>query len=260
MPVTRIPKPTRAHSDAELERQYLSDAGWQTVETSTSGNELPPQWTVDDATGAIEGNSTGSAATLQINASPDGDQQALDVSYADGAHAIIISTDAGVVIEGQSPLAADREGRPVHITAGSGQGIGQGAAVNINGGHAGVDSNIAGSIVLEAGDAIVAAGGGGGAIVLVAGDGEAGGGTGGSVSIRSGNGDTDGTVRLYGGSGDHVVAVGEDRLGFFNRSPQVKASIEGALSAVTDPAAKDVLTSLLIALADSYGFVADGTT
>lgn len=37
MPVNRIPKPTIAASDAELERQYIGGDGWQTVEALGGG-------------------------------------------------------------------------------------------------------------------------------------------------------------------------------------------------------------------------------
>ena len=49
------------------------------------------------------------------------------------------------------------------------------------------------------------------------------------------------------------------KLAFFAGSKAAKQTVSGALSAVTDPAAKAVLTSLIHALA-AYGLITDGTS
>lgn len=57
------------------------------------------------------------------------------------------------------------------------------------------------------------------------------------------------------------IAVKPDALAFFGASTVAQQSITGALSAVTDPAAQAVLTSIIAALAeDGYGLVTDDTT
>lgn len=48
-------------------------------------------------------------------------------------------------------------------------------------------------------------------------------------------------------------------LAFFGGTKVIKQTVTGALSAVSDPAAKDVLTSIIAALS-AYGLVTDGTT
>lgn len=59
----------------------------------------------------------------------------------------------------------------------------------------------------------------------------------------------------------NVVAT-PTMLAFFNSAKVARQQITGALSAVTDAAAKDVLTSIIAALAEASGYslVTDGTT
>lgn len=58
------------------------------------------------------------------------------------------------------------------------------------------------------------------------------------------------------------VVVSSAALAFFNQAKVAQQQVTGALSAVTDPAAKDVLTSIIAALAEASGYslVTDGTT
>ena len=57
------------------------------------------------------------------------------------------------------------------------------------------------------------------------------------------------------------ILVKPDELGFFNNPTVTQQSITGALSAVTDPNAKAVLTSIIDALADNgYNLVVNDTT
>lgn len=58
------------------------------------------------------------------------------------------------------------------------------------------------------------------------------------------------------------LSVSQDKLGFFANPKVAKQTITGALSAVTDPAAKAVLTSIVAALCDAagYGLTTDGTS
>lgn len=79
----------------------------------------------------------------------------------------------------------------------------------------------------------------------------------------------DDRARLANSNDEPVVDVtGDGRLGFFNAesatvaAPVAQPTVTGALSAVVDPAAKAVLTSLLAAVNDLTGvnLVIDGTT
>lgn len=58
------------------------------------------------------------------------------------------------------------------------------------------------------------------------------------------------------------ITVSPTELGFFANAKVAQQTVTGALSAITDPNAKAVLTSIIAALAqsDGYGLVMDGTT
>lgn len=89
---------------------------------------------------------------------------------------------------------------------------------------------------------------------------------GGTVNVRGGPpaaGGVGGSVRLKGGDNAVVVeAASGSKLSFYNGTPVTKQTITGALSTVTDAAAKAVLTSIIAALAAATGvnLVTDGTT
>lgn len=55
------------------------------------------------------------------------------------------------------------------------------------------------------------------------------------------------------------ITLSPTALGFFGQGKTTKKTVSGALSAVSDPAAKAVLTSLIQALA-AYGLITNGTT
>ena len=86
----------------------------------------------------------------------------------------------------------------------------------------------------------------------------------GDVTLRASNGksvtlaDHNNNALLTAGDNGAIVLLGGS-LAFFGATAISQPTITGALSAVTDPAAQAVLTSLLGALV-SFGLVQDGTT
>lgn len=59
---------------------------------------------------------------------------------------------------------------------------------------------------------------------------------------------------------DNLI-VSPDKIGFFGNTKAAKKSLTGALSSVTDPAAQDVLQSIVDALCDAgYGLTTDSTS
>lgn len=87
-----------------------------------------------------------------------------------------------------------------------------------------------------------------------------------TVDLRTGEADTFAVkatgdvdlVRIYSVDGG-IVKFSAAQMGFFGSSGTIQVSVSGALSTVTDAAAKAVLTSILDALV-GYGLVVDGTT
>lgn len=72
-----------------------------------------------------------------------------------------------------------------------------------------------------------------------------------------------GAVYLRDDNGLSIVRTGTAALGFFGVTPAAQPAITGALSAVVDPAAAAVLTSIIAALkttAGGVGLATDGTT
>jgi hypothetical protein len=85
MPVTRIPKPTIAASDAELEVKYLADEGWQTIEVEESGGDgLPSWWSSNTPSKTVT-----SGGPFVIT--PEGDADAFLVNVATGAAGLDIT-------------------------------------------------------------------------------------------------------------------------------------------------------------------------
>jgi len=77
--------------------------------------------------------------------------------------------------------------------------------------------------------------------------------------------DASGNVSMSPESGSAVTlkqvmtANGDNHLGFFAATPVAKQAVTGALSTVSDAAAKAVLTSIIAALV-AYGLATDSTT
>lgn len=79
----------------------------------------------------------------------------------------------------------------------------------------------------------------------------------GAVRIALKAGEIDLTATIVKIAGELQV---RDGIGFFGTDPGGKPAIVGALSAVTDPAAKAVLTSVIAALTTGSGQASNGTT
>lgn len=74
-----------------------------------------------------------------------------------------------------------------------------------------------------------------------------------------------GEINIGNAAATAVIVIGNhatswNSLGFFGTAAAAKQTVTGALSLVADVNAKTVLTSILAALAASYGLVTDGTT
>lgn len=201
--------------------------------------------TIEDETGVVQ---LGGTATF-----PDG----LGITQVEDA-------DGNVLIEGAPVDPNDPLSITTPVTAGGSRGI----QIETGGAPATGDSST-GAVQIRTGDVADGAGNGdGGDITLAGGDGDLGGGEGGSVIIQAGGGDTPGSVSLRNQNGDNLLVASDATLsmgatgggnGFFGSNGTTQQTITGALSAVVDPAALDVLTSIVAAL-EAYNLVIDGTT
>lgn len=133
-------------------------------------------------------------------------------------------------------------------------------------------------ITIETGNAPA---GNSGSILIKTGDPDAGDGVGGSITLEIGAfGDTPGAIEMVNEVGHKglrfqhdgmnigvdttsFIGSGGNPIAFYRNTGAVpRQTVDGALSAVTDAAAKAVLTSLIAALAGATGvnLIADGTT
>ncbi len=108
MPVNRIPKPTLGFlSDAELERQYFGDAGWQTVEATGGGGSGSQNLAQVLAEGGDpDGNPVTGALTISpTDAVPANYAQMLRLANTDDAEVFVVDSAGEVAIVAGDPGA-----------------------------------------------------------------------------------------------------------------------------------------------------------
>jgi len=156
---------------------------------------------------------------------------------------------AALTVRGGNVLSGTGSGGNLTLTGGTGGGTYDGGEVDITGGQGGPSAGANGGAVAVTGGSAASGTNGSGSGVFIA------------PGAKDGSG-TDGFVQLLTATeNDIVVQVGPGTgtLGFLGATPVVQQQITGALSTVTDAAAKAVLTSIIDALV-GYGLATDGTT
>lgn len=160
-----------------------------------------------------------------------------------------------IAVQPNDTTTNDDPGGFVSIVGGTGHGAGNGGAASVGGGTApGSGTGGNGSISGGAGGANAQ----GGSVVSFGGAGT----TGGDTWVLAGTGSvTNGATRLKDTALNDLIVIGEtvNTLGFFGATPHVQPAVSGALSTVTDAAAKAVLTSIIAALV-ALGLATDSTT
>lgn len=158
-------------------RQALSEGG---------GSGLPPQWTADDASGAVTGTAEGDTV-LTLTGGVAGDGMALVVNYSSGLNGLLVGDDTSFFAQGRLGTVDSPTGGEAQVKGGDGAVNGGGGQVSIEGGGT------------AAGPGGAAAGGN---VNVTAGDGSGDqeGNDGGDVNITAGergSGGTDGRTTIY---------------------------------------------------------------
>lgn len=193
MPCTRIPKPSIAPSDAELERAYFGGEGWQTVEVTGGGGGLPTGWTQD---GSDPANVSGHGGSLSFD---DG-----DVEVVLGPNGIRVDSIAGDPAFGISQAGGVQSMPYVGVPAFTALS-GAGATVALDAGGLRI-INTNGLYVVSDGDTdpILVQNGLDNVLIVDAG---------GAVTIRPTLGTPLGTLGLHGSSEAYDILFAEDYLG-----------------------------------------------